>query len=295
MKAIKIIAAVFIAVMLFVAECFTMGIFAVDTAISEKSIKESMKESNVITEILGEVLKEKTVNMGGRYGDMANAILHTDAMNNFLAEYLTAAINTEVYGAVYEEIANDELMNAFSEGIEEVNESGIFNITPLEEEALQLAMQQEGPDLTASLNQQVSGYDSLNGEMTSEALENSMGRIFLGLGTRIVMVLVCILLCIGLIALCWRSKLGFLWSSVIAALTSIIYGALYLIVNGAYFPSPSEQMAFFMMENGFKAVSIAGLIISVLFLAVFIAFKIIDRRKNDEEDIRITESTSQRN
>lgn len=281
MKAVKIISAILLIVILFVAEAFTMGLFAVDKAVSKDSVQEAMTQSDIVSELINEALTEQTVNNGGEYGDMINAVFRTTAMNDFLSDYLTALINTELYGDRYEEIADDELMAAFSAGIDEVNEAGTYSISPMEEELIKQAMQQEVPDLTAELNTQAKQYDSLEGDVTDRAMKETMGEEpLLNPFVKVILVIVCLLLCAGIAALCRKSKLGFLWCGIVTALLSLIYRALYGIAAGMTGVSATDKMENIMVANGFDAVSMAGFVISALFLAAFIILKIVFRNKN---------------
>ena len=81
--------------------------------------------------------------MGGQYGEMMKAIFSTEAIDDFFTQYVTAAVNTQFFGDPYVEVADDELMAAFSEGIDQVNAEGEYQISPLEGELLRQAMQQE--------------------------------------------------------------------------------------------------------------------------------------------------------
>ncbi len=290
MKAIKIISAVIIAIILFAAESLVMGLFAVDKAVSEDSVRESMAESDIVAQLVDEALEEATVNMGGQYGEMVKAIFRTEAMNGFVSEYVTAAINAELYGRQYEEIGEDDLVSAFSAGIDEVNASGTYNISPMEGELLKQAMQQEAPDLTAALNEQVGRYETLRGENTQQTLNEDLeGQPFMNPVVKVILVLVCVLMCAGLIVLCWRSKLGFLWCAVITALVSAIYLGLDGVVGEIGVSSAADRMMLSMVQNGFEGISAAGFIIAAVFLIAFVIAKIISRRKRNEKDIEITE------
>lgn len=70
--------------------------------------------------MIGEALRENTVSMGGAYGELVQSVMKTDVMNDFFAAYLSSVIRSEVYGEQYEEIAEDDLMQAFSSAIDEM-------------------------------------------------------------------------------------------------------------------------------------------------------------------------------
>ena len=294
MKAVKIILAIIAVVALFVAEALTMGLFALDEATSEESVREALTESDIVSQLVDEALAEGTVNMGGQYGEMMKAIFSTEAIDDFFTQYVTAAVNTQFFGDPYVEVADDELMAAFSEGIDQVNAEGEGQISPLEGELLRQAMQQEVPDLTASLNQQMEQYESLDGDLSEEVFTSITGDASVSSGTaRIFSAAICVILCAAVIALCWRSRLGFLWCAVTIALVSLIYWGLATLVGAMTTSSASDHMAYVMAENGFRQVTAAGFAAAAIFFIAFVIFKIFSRNKKStrNENISNTENT----
>lgn len=294
MKAVKIILAIIAVVALFVAEALTMGLFALDEATSEESVREALTESDIVSQLVDEALAEGTVNMGGQYGEMMKAIFSTEAIDDFFTRYVTAAVNTQFFGDPYVEVADDELMAAFSKGIDQVNAEGEYQISPLEGELLRQAMQQEVPDLTASLNQQMEQYESLDGDLSEEVFTSITGDASVSSGTaRIFSAAICVILCAAVIALCWRSRLGFLWCAVTIALVSLIYWGLATLVGAMTTSSASDHMAYVMAENGFRQVTAAGFAAAAIFFIAFVIFKIFSRNKKStrNENISNTENT----
>ncbi len=294
MKAVKIILAIIAVIALLAAEALTMGLFALDRAASEDSVREALEESDIVSQLVDEALTEGTVNMGGQYGDMMKAIFSTDAMEDFFTQYVTAALNTQFFGEPYVEVADDELMKAFSDGIDQVNGSGEYEISPLEGEMLRQAMQQEVPDLTAALNQQVQQYESLDGDLSEEMFASVTGGTSVtGTMARTISTAVCAVLCAAIIALCWRSRLGFLWCAVITAVVSFIYWGLAALMGAMTTSSAADHMAYVMAENGFRQVMVAGFIVAAIFLIAFVIFRIFrsNKKLTQNENISNTENT----
>lgn len=284
MKAVKIIAAIVLCIALLAAEGSAMGLFAVDEALSEGSLKESMRDSNIIEQLVDEVLADNTVNMGGAYGEITQAVFRTAPMRDFFTAYLTSAIRTELYGEPYEEVAYDELMAAFSQGVDEVNASGQYEITAMEADFLKQAMQAEAPDLTAKLNAQVGHYETISGGLTEQAAQpDELMQRLMSSGSRAVALAACALLFAGLIALYWRSKFGFLWCGIVTALAALLYGGLAVIAKKAILSaasvSASEEMALSMITEGFGTVALAGAALAMIFIVLFAVLKAVDRRK----------------
>lgn len=290
MKAVKVILTIIAVIVLFAAESLVMGLFSVDRAISAESVREAMDESDIIAEMVDEVLTKETVNMGGEYGYMVNAIFRTEAMNGFFTDYITSAVNSQLYGEKYEEIADDEFMSAFSDAIDEVNESGDFSISPMEEELIKQEAQRQAPDFTESLNRQVEQYETLSGDSTEAALEAQLSEnAFMHPAVRIILTLFCAALCAAVIALCWKSRLGFLWCCITTGIASLIFRGLYAFTGTMDFSSPDDQMVYIMVQKGFGSVSAAGFAVTAVFLLAFIVFKLLSRRKTNEKDTEITE------
>ena len=63
MKAVKIILAIIAVVALFVAEALTMGLFALDEATSEESVREALTESDIVSQLVDEALAEGTLKL----------------------------------------------------------------------------------------------------------------------------------------------------------------------------------------------------------------------------------------
>lgn len=283
MKTLKMIAAVVIALLLLVSEGMAMGIFSVDRALSEKTIKKTIAETGIINDVVDEALSGSTVSMGGAYGEMVKSAMKTDAMNNFFAAYLTSAIRSELYGEQYEEIADDDLMRAFSSAIDEMESSGMVKISQMEESMIKTAIQKELPDLTKDLNSLVLQYETTNGQMAKEtAAATEAAQTVLGNGMQLIMILISAALCAALIALFWRSKGGFLWSAVITGLVTIVYilltvlGASGTLVTGG---NTADGFVLTLLSRGFKSAAIVGGIMTCIFVAAYIIWKARDRRR----------------
>lgn len=283
MKVIKVIVAILVCLLLIAAEGMAMGIFSVDRALSEDTIKKSITESKVVDDVVNEALKDSTVSMGGAYGDLIKSAMKTDAMSGFLAAYLTSAVRSEIYGEQYEEIGQDDLMQAFSSAIDEMEDSGAIDISAQEESLIKELINRELPDLTANLNSIVSQYDALDDEVLNDATSQAeASKSLLSRHAQIVMILISAALCLVLIALFWRSKAGFLWSAIVTGLVTGIYVILTLVgASGTLTAELSTADAFVLslLSNGFRDAAIAGGIATCAFIAAYIIFKANNRRQ----------------
>lgn len=283
MKIIKIIAAVVISLALLAGEGFLMAAVSFDKALSADSLKEAMVENHIVDDMVDEALSESTVSMGGAYGDMVAAIMKTEAMTDFLTDFAEAAIDHQIYGKAYREIGTDQLMGAFTRGVEEINSEGRISISPLEEELMKQELLKEAPDVTASLNSLVEQYDSLGGQQAGDTLEADYGtELLTGTGTRAAAAALCIAAVAALIAMFWRSRLGFIWCAAVTAVAASVYMLIstdgVLRIAGENMTA-LDNMALDMLATGFKTAAAAGYIISVVLIIICIIARALSRRK----------------
>lgn len=284
MKVLKVFVALILSIIMIAATILTLGSFATERASSEESIRNAIDETNIIDTLMVEVLRENTVNMGGVYGSAAKAIMETDPMKDFIAEYMTSAIASELYGRQREEIANDELMNAFAAGVEAAAEEKGFRLTPTENEMIRQSMMQTIPALTAELNEALDRYETtaINEEMQARIDDI---RIIVSPPFRYGSMAIALLMTILLYMLFRRSRLGLLWAAVNVFLATCAYAVAALVSNGfGYqegFVEPALRMLYLMCEYGSKYISIVGAIIGVALIILCIILRAL-RRKDYE-------------
>ena len=279
MKLLKIIAAVVLSIALIASGSAALGVFSVDRAVSEDSVSKAITETEIVQELTNEVISENTVNMGGKYGEIINDAMGTDAMNEFFSSYISTAVRSEIYGEQHEEIGSDNLMNAFSSAMDELKSSGKADITSEEEEIIRAAMLQEIPDLTDSLNENIANYQTTNMNMGQE---EALGP-FTQTGIKLLTIAVSVILCLLLIVLFWRSKAGFIWCAVVFGIMALIYMCLGMMGGGGILDitagSVSERFVLKLLTEGFSDAAAAGFVIMILFIIAYIPLKIRDRRR----------------
>ena len=285
MRTLKVIAAILIALALVAAEGLAMGILSVDRALSEGTIKKSIVETGVVDDVIGEALRENTVSMGGAYGELVQSVMKTDVMNDFFAAYLSSVIRSEVYGEQYEEIAEDDLMQAFSSAIDEMEKSGAIRISQDQESIIKNMIKEELPRLTQDLAMQ---YDASRGELTNDATSaNDAVKTVLSRGTQMIMLLISAALGAALIALFWKNKSGFIWCAVVTGVVTACYvlltvlGASGTLLAGG---SPGDAFVLTLLSHGFKVAAIIGGVVTCIFVAAYIVWRARDRRKKEYEE-----------
>lgn len=288
MRTLKVIAAILIALALVAAEGLAMGILSVDRALSEGTIKKSIVETGVVDDVIGEALRENTVSMGGAYGELVQSVMKTDVMNDFFAAYLSSVIRSEVYGEQYEEIAEDDLMQAFSSAIDEMEKSGAIRISQEQESIIKNMIKEELPRLTQDLNSLAMQYDASRGELTNDATSaNDAVKTVLSRGTQMIMLLISAALGAALIALFWKNKSGFIWCAVVTGVVTACYVLLTVLgASGTLLAGGSPGYAFVLtlLSHGFKVAAIIGGVVTCIFVAAYIVWRARDRRKKEYEE-----------
>lgn len=294
MKPLKTAAVVVMCLALLAAEGVLLGLFMADTALSEKTIKKSMAESDVIEKLVDEAIAENTVNMGGIYGEFAKDVFSTDPMEDFFVDYLTAAVNTQIYGRAYNEVAYDELTGALVQGSDEVIASGSYDLSPVEADMIIQAIKDEVPTLTAAMDEQVNRYEAVSGNMTEDITQtDGLIKTMLDPEVKTLAMIITIVLIVVIIATCRYKRLGFLWCSIVSLVAGGAYGAISLtgadeLMEGME-ASPSEEMIVHMVVGGSSTAALSGIAAAVVFLIVFFVLRAADRRKADEQIVEITE------
>ena len=272
MKVLKIIAGILLSAIMICSTTLCMGSFAVERATSEEAIRSAIDKTNVIETLMNEVLRDNTVNMGGAYGAAARAIMDTDPMKDFVASYLTYAISSQIYGRDVEEVAYDELTQAFEEGVAIAEKEKKFQLTTSDYELIRQEMEKTIPMLTVKLNEALDRYETtaLNEDLQQRTDDIKM---IVSPGFRYGSMAITLLIAVLLIMLFWRSRLGFLWASVNVLLASCAYGVIALVSNSfagqsGTFVEPVMRMLYVMCEYGSTKTAITGGIVGVVLIII---------------------------
>ncbi len=293
MDALKAFLSIIVCIVLLAAEGISMGLFSLERALSDDAIDETIKTTMAGTDIAGQLVEEalaqSSISADSYYGEAAKAVMETDAMTGFLAGHLADAVNEEINGEPAEAVSEEELSEVFSQGIEEVNDAGIYTISEAEGEALTQAMQAEVPALMEKISQHSGEHGTAIAEMSEQILGEEMGllndlRKYMDEGTRTRVMLISGVLCLALILLNWRSRFGFFWCGLVTAVASALYWGLAFvgaekIITYMLHTSYLQEAALSMITSGMKDVALTGTIAAGIFIAVFVVFKLIDRRR----------------
>jgi len=293
MDALKAFLSIIICVVLLAAEGVAMGLFSMERALSDDAIGETIKTTMAGTEItqqlVDEALAQSAVSADSHYGEVAKAVMETDAMTGFLAGHLASAVNQEINGEPAAEISEEELLDVFSQGIDEVNDTGIYTISEEEGAALTQVMQQEVPALMEQLSQHSGEHGTAIAELSEQIMGEEMGllndlRKYLDEGTRLKVMAVCAVLALIVIVLNWRSRFGFFWCGLVTAVVSALYwGLAFLgaekIITYMLHTSYLQEAALSMITSGLRDAALVGSVAAAALIIIFIVFKTMDRRR----------------
>ena len=190
--------------------------------------------------------------------------------------------------ATVTEIAEDDLMQAFSSAIDEMEKSGAIRISQEQESIIKNMIKEELPRLTQDLNSLAMQYDASRGELTNDATSaNDAVKTVLSRGTQMIMLLISAALCAALIALFWKNKSGFIWCAVVTGVVTACYvlltvlGASGTLLAGG---SPGDAFVLTLLSHGFKVAAIIGGVVTCIFVAAYIVWRARDRRKREYEE-----------
>lgn len=294
MDAVKAFISIVLCIALLVAEVIAMGLFSLERALSDDAIGDTIQTTMAGTDItetlVEETLARSRLGRNARYGELAEAVLETEAMTGFFAGYLADAVGEQTYGEPAEEVTEEELQAVFAEGIDEVNEEGLYTISEKDKKKLTKAMNKEIPRLMEKMSQHTDGYGEAIAELTEITMGEEMGllydmRKYMDKTTRMMFLGACAVICLVLLALNWRSRFGFFWCGMVTALVSALYWGLFIvgaerIISYMLHTTYLQEAALTMITSGLQDAALTGSIAAAAFLVIFAGLKITGRRKN---------------
>lgn len=294
MDAVKAFISIVLCIVLLAAEVIAMGLFSLERALSDDAIGDiiqtTMAGTDITETLVEETLAKSRLGKNQRYGELAEAVLETEAMTGFFAGYLADAVNEQTYGEPAEEVTEEELKTVFAEGIDEVNEEGLYTISEKDKKRLMKAMNKEIPRLMEKMSKHTDGYGEAIAELTEITMGEEMGllydmRKYMDKTTRMMVLGACAVICLVLLALNWRSRFGFFWCGMVTALVSGLYWGLSFvgaekIISYMLHTTYLQEAALTMITSGLQDAALMGSIAAAAFIVIFAGLKITGRRKN---------------
>ena len=268
----------------------TMGLSAAEGAMNAESIKRAMTKTDVVGDLMGDVLADNVTALdqwSGTYEDITQDILSNDELMNSLSGYLASSLSNELYGEEGSgedmDVMYDSLIDSFAQELEGLAELEGYDISEAEEDYIQQAIESELPEITQQIDQQLGEFASAEEDMVIAPFFLNDGiQAMMAKGFRTLLTVVSVILGIAIIALGWRSKLGFLWCTIVMGALSMLYVTLSLMgeaLGTIMGVTDGEAMLLTMLTEGFGASARTGFVITAVLLAAFIILKMTDKRR----------------
>lgn len=262
MKMIKIIMAILLSALLAVTACLAMGSIAVSKAISEESIEKAIVETGAVEELTDDILRQNTTNLGGKYGDVMQTILKSDAMTDFFAAYTASCLQSQIYDEDYPEIGSDDLNAAFSRGIDECVANGSISMDDFERKLFDSALNMVMPTLTEGINYVFSQMNLTSFVDENTAAQIANARTAASDEVRYGSMAAGIVLGLILILLFWRSKMGMIWCAAVILIVSALFILIAFTLSESTVSESSialsARMMYVMASDGLWYAGAAG-------------------------------------
>ena len=283
MRLIRGLLAFALAIILIASSALALGSYAISEAISEDAVRQAITETDAVGKLTDNIIQQKTINLGGAYGESMQAILKSDAMTEFFTEYTARSLQSKVYGQETEEIGSDDLNMAFSRGMDECIEKGTVTMDKGERAIFDEALNMSMPNLTKGINY-VLGQMSLTGfvdEDTAEQIE--IARTATSDEVRYGAAGIAILACILLFALYWRSKFGMLLCGIMILVVAAFFYFMSMMIEQTMVADEtglilSRQMLYIMVSYGAAQAMKVGAVIGGAMIVACPVFKLVFRR-----------------
>ena len=284
MKVVKGFVAFALAVILAASAALALGSYAVTEAISEESVEKAIRETDAVGQLTDSIIQDNTVNLGGRYGEIMQTVLKSDAMTDFFTVYTARCLQSQIYGEEMEEVGADDLNMAFSRGMDECIEDGSIDMGEGERKLFDIALNLAMPNLTEGVNFVLQQMDLTDFVDEESAKQIEMAKAITSDPVRYGAAGIAIMACLLLLVIYWRSKLGLL----LAGIVVLIIAAMMLLAS-VYVDSGmgegggevvlSRQMLFIMASYGLRqAMTVGGICGGALVVACPV-FKLLFRHR----------------
>lgn len=263
MKVFKVIIALLLSILLLASTSLVLGSYAVSKALSEEAIEKAIVETGAVDQLTDRILQENTSNLGGGWGDTMKSILKSDSMTEFFSAYTAKCLQGQIYNENYEEIGSDELNAAFQDGIDECIADGSINLSDFERKAFDTALNYSMPSLTKGINYVLEEMDlsSFVGDETAGQIETA--KMLASPEVRYAALAASAILCLIIIIMFWRSKMGLIWCGVVILIAAAVFELFGFMLDGTVQSSGenialSTRMLYVMVAYGLQKIAIIG-------------------------------------
>lgn len=285
MKVLKVFVALIVSFLLLCTQGLLMGAFACDRSFSADSVTKAIQETNFTKEIYEQALSASDQAADEKVQSFLMQAMGTETASKAIGQYASSAINSVLYGEQFNQFTLEDLNRLAEDSLNELSSQTGVTISDSQKKQVLKYVNKNGPEIVNEINNTLPVLENDASMNSSDLAAISQVQTFLGTPIRIALCAVCLILGIILIALFWRSKLGYIWWAFI----SFILGSVFLLLGtssnmlSSYIQDTGEGTAFSllltgMFSRGFTFVGIAVLILMVVLIAICLVSRSISKR-----------------
>ncbi len=281
MKVFKVLVALVLSFALLCAQGLLMGGFACDKSFSPKAVTKAVQETNFTQELYQQTLKNSNAKSNEQVQEFLQQALKTDTASQLVGQYASSAIGSVLYGQEFTRFTKKDLMDLTSDSLEELDKSTGGMLTDEQKQAAMGYVRANGNALVEEINKTLPVLEQTAALDSEETAAIAKAQRLLSAPVRAALGGACLILGIMLIALFWRSRLGFLWWAAI----SVLLGAVFLFLGTSsdfltsYIQDSGEGTTFALLLTGMfsQGMTLVGYV--SLGLALFLALLCLIGRK----------------
>ncbi len=286
MKVLKVILALILSFALFCGQGLLMGGFACDISFSAKSVTKAVQDTNFTKVLYDQAVEQSGADANPQAQEFLEKALETDAASQLVGSYASSAIGSVLYGREYAQFTKKDLMDLTSDSLDELDKSTGGVLTDDQKQAAMNYVRTKGDSLVAEMNKTLPVLEQTAAMDSEEAAAIAKVQRLFSPPVRAMLAGISMVLGVLLIALFWRSRLGFLWWAIV----SFILAAVFLLLGTSsdlltsYIQDSGEGTAFALLLTGmfnqgatFVAYIALGLA-ALLVLLCLIGRKLVSRR-----------------
>ena len=286
MKVLKVIVALIISFLLICTQGILMGAFACDRSFSADSVTKAIQETDFTKQLYNQAAAASSQAADEKVEEFLQQALSTDTATKAIGEYASSAINSVLYGEKYEQFTLQKLNQLTEDSLSELSSQTGVTISESQKKQVLNYVNENGPAMVKEINDALPVFEDSAMTSSSDMAAISQVQSFLGTPMRVALSAVCLILGILLIALFWRSKLGFIWW----AFVSFILGSVFVLLGtssnllSSYIQETGEGTTFSLLltgrfTKGFTFVGIAGLILMAILIVLCLIGRSIAKRR----------------
>lgn len=281
MKVFKVLVALVLSFALLCAQGLIMSGFACDKSFSPKAVTKAIQETNFTQELYQQTLKNSNANSNEQVQEFLQKALQTDTASQLVGRYASSAIGSVLYGQEFTRFTKKDLMDLTSDSLEELDKSTGGMLTDKQKQAALGYVRANGNALVDEINKTLPVLEQTASLDNEEMAAIAKAQRLLSAPVRAALGGTCLILGIILIALFWRSRLGFLWWAAI----SVLLGAVFLFLGTSsdfltsYIQDSGEGTTFALLLTGMfsQGLTLVGYV--AIGLALFLVLLCLMGRK----------------